>query len=149
MNNPEQQQHLDRPLFVSIGDTTKLQKFLELNPAVPRDRTFVDDYTKLEAYKSLGFPNFTELKAVNAKGMKLRFPTLSFTDTWKYMTNVASMSPVDAASSKSGIPEGVLKTGGTFVIQGDEVIYQWFDKIPGDHPDPIDVIAVVKQAQNM
>lgn len=135
-----------RPLFVSIGDSDKLRKFLELNPAVPSDRIFVDDYKTLDAYKSLKFPNFTDLKVNDAKGMKLRFPKLSFADSWKYMTNVASISPVDNVSS--GLPESVLKNGGTFVIQNDEVIFQWFDKVPGDYPNPSDVLAVAKQAQN-
>lgn len=106
----------------------------------------MDDPKKLEAYKSLGFPSFTELKGADAKGIKFRSPKLSFSDMWKYMTNVGSISPVD---SKSKSYESVLKNGGTFVIQGDEVIFQWFDKVPGDYPNPEDVLAIVKQAQKI
>lgn len=28
------------------------------------------------------------------------------------------------------VPEGVLWTGGTFVVQGKEVLYQWTDTVP-------------------
>lgn len=44
------------------------------------------------------------------------------------------------------IPEGVLWTGGTFVVQGDEVIYQWTDTLPGNHPVIEDVIKQAKDA---
>ena len=30
------------PFFISIGDEVKLNKFLDLNPKVPRDQAFVD-----------------------------------------------------------------------------------------------------------
>lgn len=44
------------------------------------------------------------------------------------------------------IPEGVLWTGGTFVIQGNEVLYQWSDTVPGNHPAVEDVVRVAKDA---
>lgn len=58
---------------------------------------------------------------------------------WKYFTNVMKLSPIDPEST-GGIPEGVLRLGGTFVVEGDEVLYQWSDQIPGDHPDPREVL---------
>ena len=33
------------------------------------------------------------------------------------------------------IPEGVLRLGGTFVVSGNDIVYRWSDRLPGDHPD--------------
>lgn len=44
------------------------------------------------------------------------------------------------------IPEGVLWTGGTFVVQGKEVLYQWTDTVPGNHPVVEEVITKAKEA---
>jgi len=33
-----------------VGDPEKLTKFLDLNPSVPRDRSFVDDSRTFDAY---------------------------------------------------------------------------------------------------
>ena len=38
------------------------------------------------------------------------------------------------------VPEGVLWTGGTFVVQGNQVLYQWTDTVPGNHPDIASVL---------
>ena len=44
------------------------------------------------------------------------------------------------------VPEGVLRTGGTFVIQGNAVLYQWTDTVPGNHPVIGDIIEIAKDA---
>ena len=44
------------------------------------------------------------------------------------------------------VPEGVLWTGGTFVVQGSEVVYQWTDTVPGNHPVIEDVVNIAKDA---
>ena len=44
------------------------------------------------------------------------------------------------------VPEGVLYTGGTFVVQGDNVVYQWTDTIPGNHPVIEDVVKSATEA---
>lgn len=41
-------------------------------------------------------------------------------------------------------PEGVRQVGGTFVVNGNDVVYQWNDRVPGDHPN-IDVVMAVAQ----
>ncbi len=38
------------------------------------------------------------------------------------------------------VPEGVLRLGGTIAISGDRIIYVYEDGVPGDYPDPADVI---------
>lgn len=44
------------------------------------------------------------------------------------------------------VPEGVLRTGGTFVIQGQNVLYQWTDTVPGNHPVIEEVVQIAKDA---
>jgi hypothetical protein len=44
------------------------------------------------------------------------------------------------------VPEGVLRLGGTFVVKGDKVLYQWNDRLPGDHPDIQEVLEIAKSA---
>jgi hypothetical protein len=44
------------------------------------------------------------------------------------------------------VPEGVLWTGGTFVVQGNEVLYQWTDTVPGNHPVIDDVLKAATEA---
>ena len=44
------------------------------------------------------------------------------------------------------VPEGVLRTGGTFVIQGQNVLYQWTDTVPGNHPVIEEVVQISKDA---
>ena len=54
------------------------------------------------------------------------------------------LSPIE--EGKPGLPEGVLRLGGTFVIDGSQVLYQHSDKVPGDHPDLEAVLAVVENS---
>jgi len=130
------------PLFVSIGDKEKLETFLELNPEIPRDVVFGDDFN-FNAYNAAGFGKFTELSDEDKKTVKMRKPEIGLGTWWKYLTNVMKLSPID--KDKPGIPEGVLRLGGTFVVQGDDIVYQWNDKIPGDHPEPEDVLRFIEE----
>jgi hypothetical protein len=36
--------------------------------------------------------------------------------------------------------------GGTMVVQGDEIVYRWDDRISGDHPNASKVLAIAKEA---
>lgn len=129
---------------MSIGDEEKLNTFLELNPSVPRSQMFVDGYD-FDAYKAVGFGSFGMDQPVDTKDIQMTAPEMGgFGGWWKYLSNVMSLSPVEPG--KSGIPEGVKRLGGTFVVKGDDVIYQWNDKVPGDHPYLNDVMKVVEEA---
>lgn len=131
------------PLFVSIGDVDKLSKFLELNPAIPRAQMFVDDYN-FNAYKAAGFGSMGDIGKLDAKDIKLTAPRLGgIGGWWKYLSNVAAISPIE--KGKSGVPEGVLRLGGTFVVKGDEVVYLWKDKVPGDTPDLEQIMTFVER----
>jgi len=65
---------------------------------------------------------------------------------WKYITNVGKLSPIPNDMKFGDIPEGVLRLGGTFVIKDDEVLYQWSDRLPGDHPIIKDVFDIALKA---
>lgn len=128
------------PLFVSIGTAEKLATFLELNPNVPSSQIFVDNY-QFNAYKTAGFGKLGDESDVG--DIQMNAPKLGgMGGWWKYMTNVVKLAPIE--EGKSGLPEGVLRLGGTFVIDGDDVLYQHSDSVPGDHPDLEAVMAVVE-----
>jgi len=67
---------------------------------------------------------------------------------WKYFTNVVKISPIpkDGGMKLGDVPEGVLRLGGTFVIKDDDVVYQWSDRLPGDHPVVQDVFDIAQTA---
>ena len=46
----------------------------------------------------------------------------------------------------TNLPEGGLRNGGTLVVKGDDVVYQWSDKIPSDVPDVEDVLRIARNA---
>lgn len=133
------------PIFVSIGDAEKLNTFLEVNSFIPKEQMFVDDYS-FDAYKAAGFRRFDEQDKDVVKNIKLTAPELGFGEWMTYMSNVGKVSPVPKNMKFGEFPEGVLWTGGTFVIQGNNVLYQWSDTVPGNHPVIEDVIKVAKDA---
>jgi len=133
------------PWFVSIGDSNKLNKFLELNPTVPRDQVFVDDYN-LNAYTAAGFGQL-KMGSKLPEGVSLQPPKMGgFGEWWKYLKNVISVSPApsDTVTSEQ-VLESVSTLGGTFVVKDDDVVYQWNDAIPGDTPDLEELLSVVKK----
>mmetsp|Transcript_22027 Transcript_22027/g.64967 ORF Transcript_22027/g.64967 Transcript_22027/m.64967 type:complete len:125 (+) Transcript_22027:291-665(+) len=119
--------------MVSIGNEMKINKFLELNPEVPRDLLYGDDSADFSAYNTAGFGRIGEVTPPTKLSAPKGVPWL------KYMANVAALSPMD--NVKFGeIPEGVTRLGGTFVIEGDKVTYGWSDAVPGDEPPIEDVV---------
>lgn len=120
------------PLFVSIGDSTKLDKFLELNPLIPRRQIFVDDY-EFGAYGAAGLgkldvdnvPKDIEMVAPDMGGLG---------GWWKYLTNSIALSPIPKGKEFE-FPEGVKVLGGTFVIDGGKVVFTYKDPVPGVTPD--------------
>jgi len=126
------------PLFISVGDSKKLAKFLELNPKVPKELAFVDDTPTFDAYNAAGFGLLGE----SIPDVKLpKLPELSSDTWWKYTTNVMNLSPIpqDRLPSVETF-DGVRRLGGTYVLDGDAVVYAYADPIPGEHPDVDDVL---------
>lgn len=85
------------PFFVSIGDSDKLNVFLDNNPNVPRKNLFVDDYS-FKAYKSVGFGSLNDPQqkeqVEKAENLSLKAPNLGFGQWMTYLFNVARLSPV-------------------------------------------------------
>ena len=99
----------------------------------------VDNYA-LEAYNSAGFGKIAENAELAVKGTK-KFgpPELTPKQFMTYLTNVGQLAPFPKKFSL-GIPEGVLKLGGTFGINREKVVYLYEDGIPGDNPTPMEVL---------
>jgi len=117
--------------------------FLEQNPGVDRDSMFVDDY-EFGAYNNVGFgvADFSDKEKM--KSVTITAPDLGFGQWMSYLGNTMKLSPVDKITWGE-IPEGVLRLGGTFVVRGDDVKYQWSDRIPGDHPDIEEVLEIAER----
>ena len=117
------------PFFISVGDCEKLRTFLRLNRYISSKKSFVDDGS-LQAYESVGLGCMELGKAIDST---VAAPNLGgLRGWWKYMRNVEELTPIEPGSRKfSG---GVKQLGGTFIIDGDEVLYEWYDKFPGDTP---------------
>jgi len=122
------------PVFISVGDSAKLNKFLELNPKVPRSLAFVDDSETFEAYAVTGFGNIG--KAMPE--MKLQPPGLDLGQWMSYLMNVMALSPIP--KEVKGVPEGVLKLGGVFVLDGPTITYAFAEPVPGQHAPMEDVL---------
>lgn len=122
-------------VLVSLGSAEKLGKFLELNPEIPRSIARVDESMDFALYEACGFGKFTDATTKP----KLQSPNFSFGDWFKYLTNVAKLAPIREA--ERGVPEGVLRLGGTFVLRGEDVAYAHAEALPGAHADVDDVLA--------
>ena len=135
------------PIFISIGDSEKLNVFLEKNPYVDRDSVLVDGYN-FDAYKAAGFGRADEQdKDVAKEATKnMGAPKLGFKEAWDYLTSAGKLAPIPKDMKFGEIPEGVLRLGGTFVVNGDDIKYRWSDRLPGDHPDIDNVFQVAKTA---
>lgn len=126
---------VEGPFFVSIGQPAQLDKFLDLNPTVPRDRAFVDPSGDQDGYASLNLR--TDFSA--GEGVQLKTPSL---DWIAYLSNVVALVPKPKREGE--FPEGTKKQGGTFVLQGEEkIIFASADRIPGDEPSVNEVLRAV------
>jgi len=131
---------------VSIGDADKLNTFLNANDWMDRDRMFVDDYS-FDAYRAAGFGRFDQVDKEAVKNVKMTAPELGGFGEWmNYFSIVGKVSPVPKDLKFGEVPEGVLWTGGTFVIQDNSVLYQWTDTVPGNHPIIEDIVEIAKDA---
>lgn len=106
---------------------------------------FVDDYS-FDAYKAAGFGRFDQLDKEDVKDIKLTAPELGFGEWINYFSTVGKVTPIPEGMKFGEFPEGVAWTGGTFVVQRDQVLYQWTDTVPGNHPVVEDVVKIAKAA---
>lgn len=123
--------------FLPVGDQLKL--FLENNPKIPAELMLVDDYS-FEAFNGAGFGKIGENAELAVKGTKnMKAPALSFGRFMSYFKSVGKLAPIP--KNVKGIPEGVLRLGGTFGVDGKKVVYLYEDGVPGDHPIPYEVLS--------
>jgi len=127
------------PIFISIGDEEgeKLSLFLEKNPRIPKSTILTDNYA-FNAYKAMGFGKIGDDKEA-MKGAKMKAP--EGVNMWSYMSVAGKLAPIPKSLKFGQIPEGVLYLGGTFAIDGNRFAYTRFDPVPGDHPDPAQVLS--------
>jgi hypothetical protein len=112
---------------------------LENNPKVPADLMLVDDYS-FESFKAAGFGVIGENAELAVKGTKnMKAPDLTMGRFFSYLKNVSKLAPIP--KNVKGIPEGVLRLGGTFGVDGKKVVYLYEDGVPGDHPIPSEVLS--------
>ncbi|KAH8046630.1 adenosine kinase [Aureococcus anophagefferens] len=77
------------PIFISVAPADsaveKMEKFLDLNPLVPRKSLFVDDSPTFDAYASAGFKKIGDDTAGGmAAASKLQAPKLNAGAWWRY-----------------------------------------------------------------
>lgn len=122
-----------------------MEVFLSKNPSIDRQSMFVDGYD-FAAYEAAGFGKFTDVDKETAKQVKMTAPDLGLSGWMGYIGAVGKVSPIPKDMKFGEIPEGVLRLGGTFVVKGDEILYQWSDRLPGDHPEIAEVLSVAIEA---
>mmetsp|Transcript_16837 Transcript_16837/g.39951 ORF Transcript_16837/g.39951 Transcript_16837/m.39951 type:complete len:92 (+) Transcript_16837:1576-1851(+) len=84
--------------------------------------------------------NFGRIGSKPVEGVSLEAPDLGgVSGMLRYFSKITALAPQQKDSA--GVPEGVLLLGGTFVVRGEEVVYAWADRIPGDYPRPSEVFA--------
>eukprot|EP00670_Eutreptiella_braarudii_P004123 CAMPEP_0174299466 /NCGR_PEP_ID=MMETSP0809-20121228/56760_1 /TAXON_ID=73025 ORGANISM="Eutreptiella gymnastica-like, Strain CCMP1594" /NCGR_SAMPLE_ID=MMETSP0809 /ASSEMBLY_ACC=CAM_ASM_000658 /LENGTH=377 /DNA_ID=CAMNT_0015404659 /DNA_START=33 /DNA_END=1166 /DNA_ORIENTATION=- len=118
------------PMFISVGTVENLNNFLELNPDVPRELAFVEDSANYDAYKAVGFKNIFEVRPV-----PIAAPKMGWDKWWPYLNNIKRLVP-----GGDPLTESVRRLGGTFALNGADVVYSWSDSVPGDHPAPQTVL---------
>ena len=84
--------------FVSIGDDEKLTNFLTLNPAIPTDRSFVDNSATFDLYEAAGFRKIGDQTPDNLT-VNLKPPNLGAKQVRNFPTRRAPPVPDCAHSS--------------------------------------------------
>ena len=95
------------------------------------------------AYNAMGYGKLMENQSKTIAGSKrMKMPTSFGFGRWKdYLFNVGKLAPVPPGE-KTSFPEGVLRLGGTLALNQNDILYSYEDGVPGDHPDPQEVIHV-------
>ena len=108
---------------------------MSLNPNVSRDHAFVDDY-EFASFEAVGLQKMDfEYKAPEGALGRMSAPDLGgIGGWWNYLKSSVELSPIPEGKGNE-FPQGVMMLGGTFVIDGDEVIFSYQDPLPGVEAD--------------
>lgn len=129
------------PLFISVGRPEQLQQFLDVNPELQDAKALIDDSADFAGYKAAGFNVLLGEKTLETPP-DFKPPKAMGIGKWMaYMRNVASLSPVPKDMKFGEFPDGVRVLGGTYAIDGDEVLFSHMDEVPGATPE---ISAVLK-----
>lgn len=131
------------PLFISVGTSEQLRQFLEVNPELEGCPALVDDSEDFAAYRGAGF-NYLIGDKVLTSPPQMVPPTMGVGKWFKYLANVASLSPMPKGGISFGqVPPGVKVLGGTYAIDGEDVVFGHMDEVPGATPAIDDVMSAV------
>lgn len=131
------------PLFISVGKSEQLAKFLALNPELNGAAALIDDTPTFEAYRAAGFkyllgdvvletqPNFKPPKSMTPGKW------------WSYLRSAPGLVSVPENIKFGSVPPAVRVLGGTYAIDGDAVLFSHMDKVPGATPDIQEVLASI------
>lgn len=131
------------PLFISVGKSDQLRAFKELNPELNAMPMLIDDSTDFDAYRAAGFNYLMGDKPLETPPDFKPPRTMSGGKWWKYLTNVKGLSPVPETLKFGEVPAGVRVLGGTYALDGEEVVFSHMDLVPGATPSIDEVIASV------
>lgn len=122
------------PLFISVGQPEQLQQFLDINPELKDAKALIDDSADFAGYKSVGFNLMIGDKKLETPP-DFKPPTMGMGKWLSYLRNVASLSPVPKDMKFGEVPQGVRVLGGTYAVDGDEVVFSHMDEVPGATPE--------------
>jgi hypothetical protein len=97
----------------------------------------VDWSESFDLYEAAGFGKIGDAKP---ETVDIKPPAFGWREWWAYLTNVAALAPIRKDKPMTGVPEGVLRLGGTFVLDGDDVNYAHAEELPGTSPEVDDVM---------
>lgn len=122
------------PLFISVGQPEQLQQFLDINPELKDAKALIDDSADFAGYRSAGFNLMIGDKKLETPP-DFKPPTMGMGKWLSYLRNVASLSPVPKDMKFGEVPQGVRVLGGTYAVDGDEVVFSHMDEVPGATPE--------------
>jgi len=103
------------------------------------DQFYVDGY-QTQSYKNAGL-SMMDMASLSLSNIKK--PNLGGVGQWwKYVSNFKNLAPIPDGGRFGDIPDTVLMLGGTFVMNGDEIIYKWKDSYPGETPNIEEVLGI-------
>jgi len=125
-----------------VGRGDQLASFQRLNPEITAPM-LIDDSPNFDAYRAAGFNYLMGDKALDSPPDFKPPRTMSGGKWWGYLTNVKDLAPVPKGKEfKFGeVPDGVRVLGGTYALDGDEVVFSHMDAVPGATPDIEEVLA--------
>ena len=103
----------------------------------------MDESRTFDLYEAAGFGKIGDV--ANPSQMPAP-PGFDLGQWFKYLANVGQLSPIPKDMKFGEFPEGVKVLGGTYAIDGDEVLFAHSDEVPGATPNIEEVLAAAGAA---